>query len=80
MQGRRILENLMFYNYNFVMSPLEVEVIVGYLTVTRKSNMDSTPPRGGPYHMPYSQILFVTQEYFIFHFSFLGSDDICQLR
>ena len=67
MQGRRILENLMFYNYNFVMSPLEFEVIVGYLTVTRKSNMDSTPPRGAlttcPIHKYYllnKSILFFT--------------------
>ena len=53
------------------MSSLEVEVKIGYPTVTRKSNIDSTPPRGGPYHMPYSQILlFVKQEYFIFLFSF----------
>ena len=40
MQGRRILENLMFYNYNFHL--------------------------GDPYHKPYSQILFVKQEYFNF--------------
>ena len=46
---------------------LEVEVIVGYLTVTRKSNMDSTPPRGAlttcPIHKYYllnKSILFFT--------------------
>ena len=30
------------------MSTLEVEVKVGYWTVTRKSKIDSTPPQGGP--------------------------------